>query len=486
MRAVPRQLAAVVAVLVGAFGCGGSGVGLTREQLLDPLACASCHPDHYREWSGSMHAYAADDPVFLAMNRRGQRETGGALGAFCVKCHAPMAVREGLTTDGLNLDVVPRKLKGVTCFFCHSVSAVEGTHDNPLKLGTELVLGGGIQSPISGNAHKSSYSPFHDRERAESAALCGSCHDVVTPHGALLERSYLEWQASVFSRLGSGATCGQCHMEQSAAPRKVAELPDAPLRRTHGHLFAGIDVALTPFAERDAQRAKVQAFLDTSLQTALCVQQTGDSFALRVILDNVAAGHSWPSGAAQDRRAWTEVVAYEGSHVLYQSGVVPDDGTPLDTDDPDLWLLRDCIFDQQGREVHMFWEAAESEGNLLPALSTFDPAEPRFYQTHILQSFPRAQSRFASGVPDRVTLRVRLQPIGKDILDSLVASGDLAPAIRDAMPTFDVGSPAVLEWTPATATQRYFENGQPVLCVTQTNLNVAAEKVPAPARTRCR
>ena len=48
-----------------------------------------------------MHAYASDDPVFRAMNQRAQRETSGALGDFCVKCHAPMAVQKALTTDGL-------------------------------------------------------------------------------------------------------------------------------------------------------------------------------------------------------------------------------------------------------------------------------------------------------------------------------------------------------------------------------------------------
>ena len=56
-----------------------------------------------------MHAYAADDPVFVAMNQRGQRETAGALGDFCVKCHAPVAVHDGLTTDGLNLATLPSR-----------------------------------------------------------------------------------------------------------------------------------------------------------------------------------------------------------------------------------------------------------------------------------------------------------------------------------------------------------------------------------------
>ena len=43
--------------------------------LEDPATCGSCHAQHYAEWSGSMHAYASDDPVFVAMNNRGERDT---------------------------------------------------------------------------------------------------------------------------------------------------------------------------------------------------------------------------------------------------------------------------------------------------------------------------------------------------------------------------------------------------------------------------
>ena len=118
--------------------CGPPPPTLSREQLLDPETCRTCHADHVREWAGSMHAYAADDPVFLAMNARGQRETDGALGDFCVRCHAPMAVLEGATEDGLNLPELPQHLKGVTCYFCHQVVEVEGAHNNPLRLANEI------------------------------------------------------------------------------------------------------------------------------------------------------------------------------------------------------------------------------------------------------------------------------------------------------------------------------------------------------------
>ena len=75
---------------------------------MNPKNCATCHADHFKQWSGSMHAYASDDPVFVAMNARAQRESKGAVGSFCVGCHAPLAVRTGATTDGLNLATLNR------------------------------------------------------------------------------------------------------------------------------------------------------------------------------------------------------------------------------------------------------------------------------------------------------------------------------------------------------------------------------------------
>src|SRR4026209_175105 len=107
---------------------------LSREALLNPETCRDCDSAHYQEWAGSMHAYASLDPVFLAMNRRGQEETDGELGSFCVGCHAPLALRGGGEGRGLNLDEVPQHLQGVTCYFCHDVEGVDGSHNNPLRL----------------------------------------------------------------------------------------------------------------------------------------------------------------------------------------------------------------------------------------------------------------------------------------------------------------------------------------------------------------
>jgi hypothetical protein len=432
-----------------------------------------------------MHAYAADDPVFRAMNARGQRETSGALGNFCINCHAPMAVHELASTDGLNLDQLPAKLRGVTCFFCHTTQSVDGAHNNPLKLASDNVLAGSITDPFAqGRPHAAGYSVLLDRNQAESAAMCGSCHDIVSPHAAPIERTFLEWQGSAFAQ-SSGATCGQCHMSQSTTDRAVATVPGAPLRRTHSHTFAAVDVALTPFPDMQRQHDEIQSFLDSTLQTALCVEPLGGTSLIHVILDNVAAGHAFPSGAAQDRRAWTEVIAYDSAgNVLYSSGVVPDGNTPVLASDPDLWLLRDCMLDaSKTSEVHMFWEAYAVEGNELPAQATFDSSDPAFYQTHKLRTFPAGAS--LPVVPDHVTLRVRLQPVGLEVVDDLIRSGDLDARFRSALPTFTVGG--TLQWTRQAATHVYKDNntGQDVFCVTATNLNVLADKFPAPVRHDC-
>lgn len=481
---------ALPAALLLVLGCGSDGdpgpTAVDEERLLDPKACAECHPSHYDEWSGSMHAYAAEDPLFRAMNARGQREAG--IGDFCVKCHAPLALRLGKTTDGLNLAEVPQALRGVTCYFCHNTDGVEASHSNSLHLARDGVMRGAIADPLENSFHGAAYSPLHDRDKLESSALCGSCHDVVNGHGVALERTFAEWQASVFNQAPAGATCGQCHMDQSRELGLAAQVPSAPLRRLHSHSFPGVDLALTPFPGREQQRALVTQLLDTTLQSALCVRGIASAARIEVILDNVAAGHAFPSGSAQDRRLWVELVAEAAGEVIYSSGKVPV-GTPVATStDTDLWLIRDCLADESGRKTHMFWEATEYASNLLPAQATFDRSDPAFYKSHVFAAYPGDGGVLP--MPDRVELNVFLEPFGLEIFDELVATGDLTDvdgasleAMRGGLAARRIG--ATLVWTPDTADESAVQGGIPVSCRSDTNLSGLASKVPADRLTGC-
>jgi len=419
---------------------------MTRAELLSPEACMDCHPRHYREWSGSMHAYAADDPVFLAMNARGQEETAGELGDFCVQCHAPMAVREGATTDGLNLASVPQELKGVTCFFCHNVDAVEGEHNNPLRLANDNAMRGALRDGAESGAHDQRYSPLHDRQSQESSKLCGACHDIVTPAGIHLERTYSEWQDSFFSRSHDqgGLSCGNCHMPGQPG-EVIADVEGVGVREFHEHTFPGIDVALTPWPEKDAQLAGIFRDLEPAVLATLCWTPV-DGGKVQVTLDNIGAGHMMPSGAAPDRRMWVQLEASRGDALALVSGAVAP-GQPVSAAaqlDPLLWQIRDFTRKADGSEAHMFWDVRQVDSQLLKPLVTADPSDPNFiHSTTREYLLPGAQ-------PDVIDMVVHVRPIGLDILDDLISTGHLSPDVRPLIPTFTLESTR-LRWTPATA-----------------------------------
>ena len=205
--------------------------------------------------------------------------------------------------------------------------------------------------------------------------------------------------------------------------------------------MVGVDTALTPFPEMRSQTEKIQYQLNTVVVSEVCVTSLGAFTEITVGLENLSAGHSFPSGATQDRRVGVELVAYdEQDRVLYQSGVVSE-GQPLtELEDPDLWRLGDRIYDAEGQETHMFWEAASYESDLLLAPTSNDPTDPAYTDVHRTRQYT-----LEIPAPARVTLRVRLRPMGLDILNDLVASGDLDAAIPEQIVTYELLASNV-EW----------------------------------------
>jgi hypothetical protein len=492
VKASTLRVARVLALCWVPFGCGGNGSSavatLSNEELMDPKTCGQCHSEQYAEWSGSMHAYASDDPLFSALNQRAQEEA--ALGPFCASCHAPLAVRTGATKDGRNLASLPDALRGVTCYACHALNEVTNTHNAGLRLADDGVMRGPLSDALPNSAHGSLYSPLHDRRRLESATQCGSCHDVVNGHGVAIERSFAEWQASAFAS-ASGNTCGQCHMPKARELAPIADFPGAPARERHGHRFPAVDLALNDFPEAEAQRDALQSLLDTTLQTALCVRGTGSNSSLVVVADNVAAGHDFPSGAAQDRRLWFQVEAFADGKPLYQSGLVAAGHDPSLASDPDLWLISDCLLDQAGNAVSKLWAAEGVDSNLMPAQLSFDRSSTLFYQTHLTRSFPKDPLQNLGRYPERVTLDVHLQPFPFELFDTLFAAPEQlnltveqVAELRAKLVPLRVG--AQLVWTAegsqdvAHGGHRFLDQGVPMACVSTTDMNAAADKVPAP------
>jgi hypothetical protein len=444
-------------------------------ELQDPTTCMTCHPQHYDQWSGSMHAYASQDPVFVAMNNRGQREA--QLGTFCAQCHVPMAVANGRTdfTDFDPTTLSPAE-QGVTCYFCHDVKAVTADHDNGLQLAMDQTMRGGAKNPAETPAHDSAFDPTLMASQTNQSTMCGSCHDVVTPAGVALERTYTEWQASLFSQDDPSRflpiTCSGCHMISSTGV--IAQGPGLSVgTRTdgfHDHSLPAIDQAITDFPNKDAQTMGIQTELEGAIAIVgpaptgggaapggICVVPE-DGGAIRVRADSFQIGHMYPSGAAQDRRAWLEVIAYDASNtVVFSSGVVADNQDPEDIGDPivncSMSGTTSCsgFWDRAVKAdgvtpAHFFWEVASETSHLLKPQVTSDPNSPNFDHSTTAEYVIGG----LTAQVDHITARLRTRPFTYAVLNDLVASSDLPAMYAGSITTVeDVGSMKM--WTKATA-----------------------------------
>ena len=98
----------------------------------------------------------------------------------------------------------------------------------------------------------------------------------------------------------------------------------------------------------------------------------------------------------------------------------------------------------------MFWEAASATGNAVPGSVIQNVIDPTtFNKSHPKKQYPG--TGMLPMMPDRVSLKIHLQAIGDDVLEELVASQDLDPAIKDNIARYQLGGAASFDWTPATA-----------------------------------
>ncbi|MEM8993395.1 MAG: multiheme c-type cytochrome [Acidobacteriota bacterium] len=230
--------------------------------------CATCHPDHYREWSVSPHAYAQMSPVFNAMHGTVLKLTNGTNGDFCIRCHTPVGMNLGEPEFMSNIDRHPTSREGVTCIVCHRVNKAYG------KLSGRLaIVEGDLFEPVYGplgNAElervldSGDYRVNTERGRAgraihtkaeaffqlSTSGFCGTCHDVNLVNGFRLEEAFSEFKTSPSA--AEQTSCQDCHMstvpgvdsgyaEEPAAI--VGGKPTMPRKRTN-HMFIGPDYSV--------------------------------------------------------------------------------------------------------------------------------------------------------------------------------------------------------------------------------------------------
>jgi len=173
-----------------------------------------------------------------------------------------------------------------------------------------------IEDPMENDAHASEYSELH-----ASSELCGSCHAVTNPRGALIEETFPEWEAS--EAAAEGLQCQDCHMPEYSGQAA----PDAPERTLHRHTFVGVDVSLLPedeFPGYQEMRDLTAQLLQSSVEAEFAFDS--QTRQLSSSIRNLA-GHAVPSGATAERQMWLRTIVRDAQgSVVFASGTLDANG----------------------------------------------------------------------------------------------------------------------------------------------------------------
>ncbi|HYR68346.1 MAG TPA: multiheme c-type cytochrome [Candidatus Dormibacteraeota bacterium] len=246
--------------------------------------CSSCHGEIKKQWEKSSKAQSWTNPVFQAFLADAKATLGEGAQAGCISCHAPLAAVTGdvKVTDPVNQE-------GITCNFCHGVSAVD-VSPKPASYTWDAadpnLLRGPFENGESGSAHGSVQSPIMTQ-----GEFCASCHWYAGDgEGLVFEGTHAQWKAS--KAAAAGKQCQDCHMPP--APGKASLIAKQTRDKIWAHTFAGAHTA---------------GGLDSVASVAAAVE----SGKLKLTVRNTRGGHSLPGGGASMRAITLDVVYQDGA-----------------------------------------------------------------------------------------------------------------------------------------------------------------------------
>ncbi len=273
------------------------GLAAAQEQLpqVNPdgwtssAVCGECHQAIHAVWQHSLHSKAWSNSIFQAGYRRSIELYGAEKARLCLSCHAPtvrhtkdFAVKEPITAEG------------ITCDFCHSISAVDlGDPVDQLRFTVGKTKYGPLkhaQSP----AHEIINSPLHTRSE-----FCAPCHEYRNAQGLTVLGTYSEWKSSKYAR--RGVQCQDCHMP--LVPGRTVALETKGEQRTSVNLH---DISGSHDLEmvRKAITLKLEGH-----------EWIGDRVWVYLRASNVGSGHRFPTGLPM-HRAVLEVTIRDGQKTV--------------------------------------------------------------------------------------------------------------------------------------------------------------------------
>lgn len=327
------------------------------EGFLDADVCGQCHGGGINgdysflpadTWAGSMMANAARDPVFLAALTIANQDVPD-VGTYCLRCHTPLGfVRNHATpADGSLLDKIDNQ--GVGCEVCHRATQSTGANAPYLLGDAQIVF---TADDAKHGPYEGSSSPVHNTVQdtgLSNPRFCGQCHFVTNPFKRLrdprgvetanefpLDTTFLEWASSAYADAAAAdyASCQDCHMKRKIGLWPVSDDATAPLRKDpRRHEFVGGNVwgidavmAANPIRAKSYEtaflnaRRKAEETLHNAVSLTVLSAPTrlvaGESFEVHARIENLA-GHKFPTGYAESRRAWVMLTLVDADYVKY-------------------------------------------------------------------------------------------------------------------------------------------------------------------------
>jgi hypothetical protein len=325
----------------------------SKAEFTPPETCAECHPDQYKEWTGSMHALAFTDPIYQGELNKAVKAVGHDVTRQCEGCHSAAAVVTGEIKGAGLTGLSPMALAGVSCDVCHSVKGHNGwrtPYRQPengsliLSPGRDTADGVALtkygpyagDQECGGGFHECVESPLH-----KQTELCASCHQVHhyqthTP----IESTYREWKDGPYGV--KDIACQDCHMVDHETFRRSADTFQKPQRGEYRHYFNGANFLMYYLTEQAAIKAgdeelaanarhkfemavkRLQAAADLEVTP---VYRNGQVAEIKVRVKNIRAGHNLPTSLTNIRQIWLEVTATDqNGKVLMTTGTVSDKG----------------------------------------------------------------------------------------------------------------------------------------------------------------
>jgi hypothetical protein len=253
MRKAGFSLIVLLAVLRPALGQQIPNPPLTKEEAdkryPSARVCGECHPNQYRQWSLSSHAYANLSPMFNKFEQKINDLASGTINSFCVRCHASVGTALGEERDIAWWNRSAASREGITCVTCHRIGEGYGKTNAARR-----ITPGGINEPVFGpfdtmggikaisdarNYHllvspdqpdKDGWIRIHQAaiqsELIVKSEFCVTCHQVQVHPGIKLETVWEEYRSSPAAK--EGITCQQCHMSTNPGlPSGFAKGPAA-------------------------------------------------------------------------------------------------------------------------------------------------------------------------------------------------------------------------------------------------------------------